>query len=81
MESYRPFWGDRGSGTVSLSVKTDSLQPDGLWPARLLCPWDSPGKNTGVGCHAFLQGSFLPQGSNPNFLHMSPALQVDFFTF
>ena len=29
-----------------------------LWtvqPARLLCPWDSPGKNTGVGCHALLQ--------------------------
>ena len=25
--------------------------------ARLLCPWDSPGKNPGVGCHGFLQGS------------------------
>ena len=32
---------------------------------RLLCPWDSPGKNTGVGCHALLQGIFLTQGSNP----------------
>ena len=32
-----------------------------LWaePARLLCPWDSPGKHTGVGCHALLQGIFL----------------------
>ena len=28
-------------------------------PARLLCPWDSPGKNTGVGCHALLQEIFL----------------------
>ena len=28
----------------------------------LLCPWDSPGKNTGVGCHALLQGIFLTQG-------------------
>ena len=28
----------------------------GLYPARLLCPWDSPGDITGVGCHAFLQG-------------------------
>ena len=28
-----------------------------LQPTSLLCPWDSPGKNTGVGCHAFLQGS------------------------
>ena len=33
-----------------------SLRPHGLWPARLLCPWDSQGKNTGVGCHALLQG-------------------------
>ena len=31
-------------------------------PARLLCPWDSLGKNTGVGCHALLQGIFLTQG-------------------
>ena len=35
------------------------------WPTRLLCPWDSPGKNTGVGCHALLQGIFPAQGSNP----------------
>ena len=33
--------------------------------ARVLCPWDSPGKNTGVGSHAFLQGIFPTQGSNP----------------
>ena len=31
---------------------SDSLWPRGLQPARLLCPWDSPGKSTGVGCHA-----------------------------
>ena len=31
---------------------------------RLLCPWDFPGKNTGVNCHSFLQGIFPPQGSN-----------------
>ena len=37
----------------------------GLGPARLLCPWDFPGKNTGVGCHSLLQGIFLNQGSNP----------------
>ena len=36
------------------SVMPASLQPHGLQPARLLCPWDSPGKNTGVGCHVFL---------------------------
>ena len=48
---------------VSHSVVSDSLQPHGLWPARLLCPWNSPGKNTGVGCHFFLQGIF------PSLLH------------
>ena len=33
--------------------------------ARILCPWNSLGKNTEVGCHSFLQGLFLTQGSNP----------------
>ena len=33
--------------------------------ARLLCPWASPGKNTGVVCHALLQGIFPTQGLNP----------------
>ena len=47
------------------SVMSDSLWPHGRLPARPLCPWDSPGKNTGVGCHAFLQGIFLTQGLNP----------------
>ena len=47
-----------------------------LW---LLCLWDSPGKNTGVGCHALLRGIFPTQGSNPMFL-MSPALPGGFFT-
>ena len=35
----------------------------------LLCPLDSPGKNAGVGCHAFLQGIFLTQELNPGLLH------------
>uniref|UniRef100_A0ABI0NTP5 Dynein cytoplasmic 1 intermediate chain 1 n=1 Tax=Bos taurus TaxID=9913 RepID=A0ABI0NTP5_BOVIN len=42
-----------------------------LWttkPTRFLCPWDSPGKNTAVGCHAFLQGIFLTQESIPHVL-------------
>ena len=37
------------------SVMPDSLQPHGLQPPRLLCPWNSPGKSAGVGC------CFLPQ--------------------
>ena len=37
------------------SVMSNSVQPHGLQPTRLLRPWDSPGKNTGVGCHFLLQ--------------------------
>ena len=47
------------------SVMFDSVRPYRLQPARLLCLWDFPGKNTGVDCHAFLQGIFLTQGLNP----------------
>ena len=39
-----------------------------VWPTRLLYPWDSPGKKTGVGCHTLLQGIFLTQGWNPGVL-------------
>ena len=46
---------------------------------RLLCPRDSSGKNTGVGCHALLQGIFPTQGSNVDLLHL-PALAGRFFT-
>ena len=47
---------------------SDSLWPHGLYPARVLCPWDSPGKNTGVSCHSLLQEIFPTQGSNPRLL-------------
>ena len=49
---------------LSHSVMSNSLQSHGLYPIRLLCPWNSPGKNTGVGCHFLLQGIFRRQGSN-----------------
>ena len=49
---------------------SDSLRPYGLQPTRLLCPWDSPGKNTGVGCQFLLQGIFLTQGLNPHLLRL-----------
>ena len=52
------------------SVVSNSLQPFGLQPTRLLCPWDSPGKNTGMRCHFLLQGIFLTQGLNPCLLHL-----------
>ena len=60
----------------SRSVMSDSLWPHGLQHARLLCPWDSLGKNTGVGCHFLLQGVFLTQGLNPAFLHYRQILTV-----
>ena len=41
-----------------------TLWPHGLQPAGLLCPWNSAGKNTGVGCHFLFQGIFPTQGSN-----------------
>ena len=44
---------------------SDPLRLYGLWPTRLLRPWDFPGKSTGVGCHFLLQGIFPPQGLNP----------------
>ena len=47
--------------------------------SRLLCPWDSPGKNAGVGCHALFKGIFPTQGMNPTSL-TSPALAGRFFT-
>ena len=45
---------------------------DSLWlhgPARPLCLWDFPGKNTGMDCHFLPQGIFLSQGSNPSLLN------------
>ena len=55
---------------VSRSVVSDSLRSRGLQPARLLYPWNSPGKNTEVGCHCLLQGI---SGIEPRSL----ALQAD----
>ena len=46
------------------SVIFDSLWPCGLQPARLFCLCDSPGENTGVGCHSALQGIFPTRGLN-----------------
>ena len=54
---------------LSRSVMSDSLQPHGLSPTRLLCPWDFSGKNTGVGCHFPPPGYFPDLGIEP----VSPA--------
>ena len=47
----------------------NSLRPHGLQPTRVLCPWDFPGKDTGVGCHFLLQGIFPTQGLNLGLSH------------
>ena len=59
-----PMDGGAGWATVCCccqvtSVVSNSGRPPGLQPTRLLCPWDSAGKNTGVRCHFLLQGYSL----------------------
>ena len=54
-------------------ARRHSLRPHGLEPTRLLCPWDFPGKNIGVGCHFLLQGGLPDPGIKLTF----PALQAD----
>jgi len=62
------------SSSSSRSVVSNSLWPYGLWPTRLLCPWDSPAKNTGVDCYSLLQKIFPTQGSNSGLLHCKQIL-------
>ena len=52
-----------------LVAKLALLRPHGLYPNRLLYPWEFPGKNPGLGCHFLLQGIFPTQGLNPHLLH------------
>ena len=56
-----------GGGFVAKSCPT--LATPWTIALQVLCPWDSPGKNTGVGCHFLLQSIFPTQGSNPGLLH------------
>ena len=74
-----PLWPsprDVSSGyCVSRSVASGSSRPRGLQPASLLCPRDSPGEKTGVGCHFLLQGIFPTQGSK------LPLLQWQAYSF
>ena len=52
------------------SCPTLFVSPWRLQPAWLLCPWDFPSKNIGVGCHFLLQGIFPTQGLNPHLLQV-----------
>ena len=62
IEVYIHIWSE--VKVLSRSVVCDSLKPQGLQPTRLLCSWNSPGKNTGVNSHSLLQEIFLTQGAN-----------------
>ena len=57
------------SESVSCLVGSDYLRSHGLQPTRLLCPWNSPGKNTGVGSYSLFQEIFPTQESNLDLLH------------
>ena len=65
---------------LSCSVISDSLQPHGMYPTRLLCPWDFSGKNTQVGSHSLLQCIFLTHPGIKPVCLVSPALAGSFFT-
>ena len=62
------------SESVSHWDVSDSLRSHGLQPTRLLCPWDSPGKNTGVSCHSLQQGIFPTKRSNLSLLNCRQSL-------
>ena len=65
------------SESVSRSVMSNSVQPHGLsQTTRLLYPWNSPGKNTGVGCHFLLQGSSQPRDQTHVSCDSCPGRQV-----
>ena len=90
-KKYSTIWLDHGL-KIHLSVDghwllppfvcVQSLSPAQLiatpWTGAHLCPWNSPGKNTGVDGHSLLQGFFPTQGSNPGLLQSLLHWQGDF---
>ena len=62
------FWQLYAAAAKSLQ-SSDSVRPHRQQPTKLPHPWDSPSKNTGVGCHFLLQGIFPTQGLNPGLPH------------
>ena len=64
----------KGKVKVLVTQSCPTLQPHR--PARLLCPWNSPGNNTGVGSHSLLQRISSAQGSKPGLLHCRQVFQL-----
>ena len=73
--SWCPVGGALLQLLLSCLVVSDSLRPHELQPTRLLCPWDFPGKSTGVGCHFLLQGAGLDLLKR----EMEPRIQSEIF--
>ena len=67
---------DRHCTSEDICMFSDSVLSNCFWPYRLLCPWDFPGKNTGVGCHFLFQGIFPTQRSNPGLLILPHCRQI-----
>ena len=65
---------------LSHSVVSDSLRPDGLWPARLLCPWGFSRQEYWNGLLCPPPGDLPDSGFEPTLTLMSPALAGGFFT-
>ena len=78
--SSNPHTNKKQKQKHSHSVLSDSLRPHGLQPTRLLCPWNFPGKNTGVGCHFLLQGDVPNPAIGPTVSLVSLAFAGRFFT-
>jgi len=82
------FMSIHGLSFKTLLISSNSLKKDSAkscltlaipWtvPARLLCPWDSPGKNNGMGCHFLLHGNFPTQELDPGLLHCTDILPTE----
>ena len=62
--AWKILWTEEPGGLQSMGSKRVGHEE----PTRLLCPWDFPGKNTGVGCHLLFQRIFSTWGSNPHLI-------------
>ena len=65
MKDHKRLLNTIGGGSL-VAKECLSLAAHRLQPVIFLCPWDFPGKNTGVGCYFLLQGIFPTQGLNPS---------------
>ena len=75
-KNYMLRFGKIEIGILLLCVQScpSRQDPEDCSHVRFLRPWNSPGKDIGVGCHFLLQGIFPTQGLNPGLLHLRQIL-------